>query len=85
MATAAALSEMMSFLPAKVQGWMGYLPFIAHNDADSLRHCRLIIGFGFMGGVFGVIYTAFMPRSGTFTELRLWPSAMSVSFRSPCY
>jgi len=43
-----------------------FLPLVAHNDADTLRHCRLIVGFGFLGGIFGVIYTAFYMSIGHF-------------------
>jgi len=43
-----------------------FLPLVAHNDADTLRHCRLIVGFGFLGGVFGIIYTAFYMSIGHF-------------------
>ena len=37
----------------------GFLPLLAHRDEDTLRHCRLIIGFGFLGGAFGLIYATF--------------------------
>jgi len=47
-------------LATRVQNWVdGYLPLVANSDADTLRHCRLIVGFGFLGGFFGLIYTTF--------------------------
>ena len=47
-------------LSIKIQNWLdGFLPLLAQRDADSLRHCRLIVAFGFLGGVFGLIYAAF--------------------------
>ena len=47
-------------LTTRIQNWMdGFLPLLAQRDADSLRHCRLIIAFGFLGNVFGMIYAVF--------------------------
>src|SRR6202453_3216191 len=52
-------------LTTRVQNWMdGFLPLHAQKDEDSLRHCRLIVGFGFLGGVFGVIYAIFYALIG---------------------
>src|SRR5271170_3423438 len=45
---------------SRTQNWLdGFLPLLAQKDADSLRFCRLIIGFGFLGGAFGLIFAAF--------------------------
>lgn len=47
-------------LATRIQNWMdGFLPLLAQKDEDSLRHYRLIAGFGFLGGAFGLIYAVF--------------------------
>lgn len=47
-------------LATRIQNWMdGFLPLLAQKDADSLRHSRLIVAFGFLGGAFGFIYAVF--------------------------
>ncbi len=51
----------------RIQNWLdGFLPLLAQKDMDSLRHCRLIIAFGFLGSVFGLIYAAFYCAIGHF-------------------
>ena len=47
-------------LATKIQNWLDrFLPLLAQRDEDTLRHCRLIIAFGFLGSAFGLIYAAF--------------------------
>lgn len=67
-------------LTGKIQKWLeSFVPLLAHKDAETLRHCRLMIGFGFLGGIFGLIYTVFYLLIGHYY------GAAIIAFNDACF